>query len=137
MSAAPAPAPLPETAMPDADARKPAPLGRHARRGRFMLQHCASCGKVRNYPRPVCPQLLLDGKRVFSRSAARTARHALDGVATIVQFLLQGTAPYIGGRWSDMDAGVRMNAPLRGVRCRGLNSGQKVRLQSSSQRAKR
>ena len=54
MSTAPAPAPLPERPMPT-PTRESQPYWDGMREGRFMLQHCASCGKVRHYPRPVCP----------------------------------------------------------------------------------
>ena len=49
-----APAPQPERPMPT-PTRESQPYWDGLREGKLMLQHCASCGKVRHYPRPVCP----------------------------------------------------------------------------------
>jgi len=46
--------PLPERPLPT-PTRESQPFWDGMREGRFMLQHCAACGKVRHYPRPVCP----------------------------------------------------------------------------------
>ena len=46
--------PAPERPMPT-PTRESKPYWDGLREGRFMLQHCAACGKVRHYPRPVCP----------------------------------------------------------------------------------
>ena len=43
-------------------------------------------------------------------------------------FFFKAQAPYIVAL-VDMDAGVRVNAPLRGVDAEGLKLGQKMRLQ--------
>ena len=49
-----APAPAPERPLPT-PTRESQPYWDGMREGKFMLQHCAACGKVRHYPRPVCP----------------------------------------------------------------------------------
>ncbi len=54
MSTVTAAAPAPERPLPT-PTRESQPFWEGMREGRFMLQHCAACGKVRHYPRPVCP----------------------------------------------------------------------------------
>ena len=46
--------PVPERPLPT-PTRESQPYWDGLRAHKLMLQHCAACGKVRHYPRPVCP----------------------------------------------------------------------------------
>jgi uncharacterized OB-fold protein len=126
MSTAPAPASLPERPMPT-PTRESQPYWDGMREGRFMLQHCASCGKVRHYPRPVCPHCF-SMESEFKEAPLDGAIHAWTVCHHPFNFFFKAQAPYIVAL-VDMDAGVRVNAPLRGVDAAALRLGQKVRLQ--------
>ena len=126
MSTAPAPAPVPERPMPT-PTRESQPYWDGMREGRFMLQHCASCGKVRHYPRPVCPHCF-SMESEFREAPLGGTIHAWTVCHHPFNFFFKAQAPYIVAL-VDMDAGVRVNAPLRGVDAAGLRIGQKVRLQ--------
>jgi uncharacterized protein len=96
------------------------------RERRLMLQHCATCGRVRHYPRPVCPHC-------FSMESTWKEAPLGGGVHTWTvchhpfNFFFKQAAPYIVAL-VDMDAGVRINAPLRGIAESDLKIGQRVRL---------
>ncbi|CAN5602032.1 Zn-ribbon domain-containing OB-fold protein [soil metagenome] len=126
MSTAPASAPLPERPMP-APTRESQPYWDGMREGRFMLQHCASCGKVRHYPRPVCPHCF-SMECTFKEASTGGTLHAWTVCHHPFNFFFKAEAPYIVAL-VDMAAGVRVNAPLRGFDAAGLEIGQKVRLQ--------
>jgi uncharacterized OB-fold protein len=126
MSAAPVAASLPERPMP-VPTRESQPYWDGMREGRFMLQHCASCGKVRHYPRPVCPHCF-SMECEFKEAPTGGALHAWTVCHHPFNFFFKAEAPYIVAL-VDMDAGVRVNAPLQGVDAAGLKIGQKVRLQ--------
>jgi uncharacterized OB-fold protein len=126
MSAAPASAPLPERPMPT-PSRESKPYWDGMREGRFMLQHCASCGKVRHYPRPVCPHCF-SMESEFKEAPLGGTLHAWTVCHHPFNFFFKAQAPYIVAL-VDMDAGVRVNAPLREVDAAGLKIGQKLRLQ--------
>ncbi|MCW5735704.1 MAG: Zn-ribbon domain-containing OB-fold protein [Enhydrobacter sp.] len=126
MSTAPAPAALPERPMPT-PTRESQPYWDGMREGRFMLQYCASCGKVRHYPRPVCPHCF-SMESEFREAPLGGTIHAWTVCHHPFNFFFKAQAPYIVAL-VDMDAGVRVNAPLRGVDAAGLKIGQKVRLQ--------
>jgi uncharacterized OB-fold protein len=126
MSTAPAPAPLPERPMPT-PTRESQPYWDGMREGRFMLQHCASCGKVRHYPRPVCPHCF-SMESEFKEASTGGTLHAWTVCHHPFNFFFKAEAPYIVAL-VDMEAGVRVNAPLRGVDAAGLRLGQKMRLQ--------
>lgn len=96
------------------------------REGRFTLQHCASCGKVRHYPRPVCPHCF--SMESEWREASRYGTiHTWTVCHHPFNFFFKQAAPYIVAL-VDMDAGVRVNAPLRGVPADQLKIGARVRL---------
>jgi len=126
MSTAPASAPLPERPMPT-PTRESQPYWDGMREGRFMLQHCASCGKVRHYPRPVCPHCF-SMESEFKEASLGGTIHAWTVCHHPFNFFFKAEAPYIVAL-VDMAAGVRVNAPLRGRDAAGLKIGQKVRLQ--------
>jgi uncharacterized OB-fold protein len=96
------------------------------REGRFMLQHCTACGKVRHYPRPVCPHCF-SMESEFKEAAQGGAIHAWTVCHHPFNFFFKAAAPYIVAL-VDMDAGVRVNAQLRGVTEADLKIGKRVRL---------
>jgi hypothetical protein len=96
------------------------------REGRFMLQHCAACGKVRHYPRPLCP-LCFSVDSEFKEAPTGGAIHSWTVCHHPFNFFFKSIAPYIVAL-VDMDAGVRVNAPLRDVLESDLGIGKRVRL---------
>ena len=97
------------------------------REGKLMLQHCASCGKVRHYPRPVCPHCF-SMESEFKAAAPSGKLHTWTVCHHPFNFFFNAEAPYIVAL-VDMDAGVRINAPLRGSAEADLKIGQPLRLQ--------
>ena len=94
--------------------------------GRFRLQRCADCGKVRHYPRPVCDACWsmnvtwrdASGKgRVHSWTVTHHAFHP--GFKLELPYALVTV---------DLDEGVRMNARLRGLDPAELRVGLPVRI---------
>jgi len=126
MSTAPTPAPLPERPMPT-PTRESQPYWDGMREGRFMLQHCASCGKVRHYPRPVCPHCF-SMESEFKEAPLGGTIHAWTVCHHPFNFFFKAEAPYIVAL-VDMDGGVRVNAPLRGVDAANLEIGRRVLMQ--------
>ena len=125
MSTTPAPA-APERPMP-VITRESQPYWDGMREHKLMLQHCASCGKVRHYPRPVCPHCFsMENKW---EEAPLTGRiHTWTVCYHPFNFFFKAEAPYIVAL-IDMDGGVRINAPLRGTPADRLKIGQRARLQ--------
>ncbi len=119
-------APAPERPMP-AITRESQPYWDGLREHKLMLQHCASCGKVRHYPRPVCPHCFsMESK--WEEVPLTGKLHTWTVCHHPFNFFFKAQAPYIVAL-VDMDAGVRINAPLRGTPEGALKIGQKVRLQ--------
>jgi hypothetical protein len=122
MSTTPAP---PERPLP-APTRDSQPYWDGMREGRLMLQHCAACGKVRHYPRPVCPHCFsMESK--WEEAPLGGKIHTWTVCHHPFNFFFKQAAPYVVAL-VDMDAGVRVNAPLRGVAEKDLEIGAKVRL---------
>ena len=96
------------------------------REGRFMLQHCAACGKVRHYPRPVCPHCF-SMESSFKEAPLGGAIHTWTVCHHPFNFYFKAQVPYIVAL-VDMDAGVRVNAQLRGVAEADLEIGRRVTL---------
>jgi uncharacterized OB-fold protein len=126
MSTAPQPAPLPERPMP-VPTRESQPYWDGLREGKLMLQHCASCGTVRHYPRPVCPHCFAMESE-FKAAPLTGKLHAWTVCHHPFSFFFKAEAPYIVAL-VDMDGGVRINAPLRGIAADDLAIGQFLRLQ--------
>ena len=125
MSTTPA-APAPERPMP-VPTRESQPFWDGMREGKFMLQHCASCGKVRHYPRPVCPHCF-SMESEFKEVPLTGKIHTWTVCHHPFNFFFKAQAPYIVVL-VDMDAGVRVNAPLRGIDAASLKIGQPLQLQ--------
>src|SRR5262249_15827149 len=122
MSTAPPP---PDRPLPT-PTRDSQPFWDGLREGKFMLQHCASCGRARHYPRPVCPHCF-SMESVFKEASLEGKVHTWTVCHHPFHFFFKQTAPYIVVL-ADMDAGVRVNAPLRGVAEGDLRIGMRVRL---------
>jgi hypothetical protein len=97
------------------------------REGKLMLQHCAACGKVRHYPRPVCPHCF-SMESEFKAAPLTGTLHTWTVCRHPFNFFFKAQAPYIVAL-VDMEGGVRINAPLRGVEASQLKIGQPVKLQ--------
>jgi uncharacterized OB-fold protein len=94
--------------------------------GRLRLQRCADCGKVRHYPRPMCDACYsmnvawfdASGRgRVHSWTVTHHAFHP--GFKVDLPYALVTV---------DLEEGVRMNAPLRGLDPAELRVGLPVRV---------
>ena len=118
-------APAPERPMP-APTRDSQPYWDGLREGRFVLQHCAACGKVRHYPRPVCPHCFSMETR-WEAAPLSGKVHTWTVCHHPFNFFFKQMAPYIVAL-VDMDAGVRINAPLTGLAETDLGVGRRVRL---------
>lgn len=103
-----------------------APFWTGMRDNRLMLQHCAKCGAVRHYPRPVCPYCLsMESK--WQEASLGGMIHAWTVCHHPFNAFFKETVPYIVVL-VDMDAGVRINAPLRGLAEADLAIGKRVRM---------
>jgi len=120
-----APAAAPERPMPT-PTRESQPYWDGLREGKLMLQHCAACGKVRHYPRPVCPHCF-SMESEFKAAPLGGTLHTWTVCHHPFNFFFKAQSPFIVAL-VDMDAGVRINAPLRGVAESDLKIGQKVTL---------
>ena len=95
--------------------------------GKLILQSCASCGKVRHYPRPVCPHCYsLETRWIEAKGRGKIhswtiAHHAFHpGFKAELPYTLVTV---------DLDEGVRMQAQLKGaVPSGGLKIGMPVRI---------
>jgi uncharacterized protein len=118
--------PAPERPLPT-PTRESQPYWDGLREHKFMLQHCVACGKVRHYPRPVCPHCF-SMESTFKEAPSGGKIHAWTICHHPFNFFFKHVTPYIVAL-VDMDAGVRVNAPLRGVKEADLEVGSRVRLQ--------
>jgi uncharacterized OB-fold protein len=127
MSQAPAPAapPAPERPLPT-PTRESQPYWDGMREGRFLLQYCSSCGKVRHYPRPVCPHCF-SMESEFREAPLGGSVHAWTVCHHPFNFFFKASAPYIVAL-VDMDAGVRVNTQLHGIPEAELKIGRRVKL---------
>lgn len=117
--------PVPERPLPT-PTRESQPFWDGMREHKFQLQHCAACGKVRHYPRPVCPHCFSMESR-WEEAPLGGKIHAWTVCHHPFNFFFKQAAPYIVAL-VDMDAGVRVNAPLRGIAETDLKIGRRVRL---------
>lgn len=100
--AKPLPEPSPDTA----------PYWAALREGRLDLQACADCGKIRHYPRPVCPHCYsMNAKWV--PSSGRGKVHSWTIAHHPFHPGFKGELPYTLVT-VDLEEGVRMQAQFRG-----------------------
>ena len=104
--------------------RESVPYWEGMREGRFRLQHCTACGKVRHYPKPVCPHCF-SMESDWREAPLGGKVHSWTVCHHPFNFFFKQAAPYVVVL-VDMDAGVRVNAPLRGVAEGDLRIGQRV-----------
>jgi len=117
--------PLPDRPLPR-PTRESQPFWDGVREGKFMIQHCTACGRPRDYPQPVCPHCW--SMESDFREAPLTGRvHSWTVCHHASNFAFKAATPYIVVL-ADMDAGVRVNAPLHGVSEADLRIGLPVRL---------
>ena len=117
--------PIPERPLPT-PTRESQPYWEGLKEGKFRLQHCTSCGKVRHYPRPVCPHCF-SMESEFRDAPTGGAIHTWTVCHHPFNFFFKASAPYIVAL-VDMDAGVRVNATLTGIAEADLKIGRRVRL---------
>jgi hypothetical protein len=94
--------------------------------GRFVLQRCADCGKVRHYPRPVCDAC-------YSMNAGWAAA---SGLGAVHSWTITHHAFHPGFKADlplilltvDLAEGVRMQAQGRGIAAEELRVGLKVKV---------
>jgi len=95
--------------------------------GKLMLQACASCGKVRHYPRPVCPHCWSLETR-WSEASGRGKVHSWTISHHAFHPGFKPDLPYTL-LTVDLDEGVRMQAQLGGpAPSGGLKVGLPVRI---------
>jgi uncharacterized protein len=115
----------PQRPLP-APTRESKPYWDAMKEGRFRLQHCASCGRVRHYPKPVCPHCF--SMESEWRDAPLGGKvHSWTVCHHPFNFFFKQQAPYIVAL-VDMEVGVRVNAPLRGLAESDLEIGRRVTL---------
>jgi uncharacterized OB-fold protein len=125
MSTAMPTAPAPERPMPS-PTRESQPYWDGLREGRFMLQHCSACGRIRHYPRPVCPHCF-SMESTYKEMPTGGAIHSWTVCHHPFNFYFKATVPYVVAL-VDMDAGVRVNAQISGIAEGDLAIGKRVRL---------
>ena len=118
--------PLPERPLPT-PTRESQPYWDGMREHKFRLQHCTSCGEVRHYPRPVCPHCF-SMESAWKDASLGGKIHSWTVCHHPFNFFFKQAAPYVVAL-IDMDAGVRVNAPLRGLAEVELKIGRRVRLE--------
>lgn len=81
--------------------------------GRLMLQACGQCGKVRHYPRPVCPHCWsLEARWTEARGTGRV--HSWTVTHHAFHHGWKGELP-VTLLTVDLNEGVRMQAAMRGA----------------------
>lgn len=112
--------PLPE---PSPDTQ---PYWEGLHQGKLRLQACNDCGKVRHYPRPVCPYChsmavkWVDSKGTGQVHSWTVAHHAFHPG-------FKGELPYTLVT-VELDEGVRVQAQLRGTEASALKLGLSVKI---------
>jgi uncharacterized OB-fold protein len=89
--------------------------------GRFLIQHCAACGKHVYFPRALCPHC----------GAAEPALVAPAGGGTVAAGTTIGRKPDQGGNYHvclvDLDEGVRLLSRVEGLAPEAVQIGMRVR----------
>ncbi len=103
-----------------------APYWEGMKQGKLLLQCCADCGKVRHYPRPVCPYCYSMAHRWTEAKGTGTvqswtiAHHAFHpGFKAELPYILVTV---------DLAEGVRMQAQLKGAEASELKLAMPVRI---------
>jgi uncharacterized OB-fold protein len=94
--------------------------------GRLLLQSCGACGRVRHYPRPLCDACYsFDVRWIEAKGQGAIHSWTITHHAFNPGFKLE--LPYVLAT-VDLTEGVRMQAPLRGVKAEDLRIGMPVRI---------
>jgi uncharacterized OB-fold protein len=97
-----------------------------ARQGRFVLQTCADCGKIRHYPRPVCDECYSLAVR-WTEASGRGRVHSWTVAHHAYHPAFKGEVPYVL-LTVELDEGVRALGRLAGEASERLRLDQPVRL---------
>ena len=93
--------------------RESAPYWEGMREGRFCLQHCAACGKVRHYPKPVCPHCF-SMESEFREAPTGGTIHTWTVCHHPFNFFFKAEAPYIVALVEDRKS-TRLNSSHRSL----------------------
>lgn len=89
--------------------------------GRFLIQHCAACGRHVYFPRAVCPHCGADEPALVPPA----------GTGTVAAVTTIGRKPDAGGNYHvclvDLDEGVRLLSRVEGLAPDAVAIGQRVR----------
>lgn len=89
--------------------------------GRFLIQHCAACGRHVYFPRAICPHC----------GAGEPALVAPAGLGTVAAVTTIGRKPDQGGNYHvclvDLDEGVRLLSRVDGLAPDAVQIGMRVR----------
>lgn len=94
--------------------------------GRLLLQKCGQCGKIRHYPRPLCDECFSFDVTWIEASGRGTVHswtithHAFNPGFKLELPLVLVTV--------DLEEGVRMQVPLRGVKDESIKLGMPVQI---------
>ena len=94
--------------------------------GRLLLQKCGQCGKIRHYPRPLCDECFTFEVTWIEASGRGTVHswtithHAFNPGFKLELPLVLVTV--------DLEEGVRMQVPLRGVKDESIKLGVPVQI---------
>lgn len=93
---------------------------------RLLLQMCGNCGKMRHYPRPLCDACYsFEVKWIEAKGTGKVHSWTITHHAFHPGF--KAELPYVLVT-VDLDEGVRVQAPLRGVEASDLRIGLPVRV---------
>jgi uncharacterized OB-fold protein len=96
------------------------------KQGKLLLQCCSACGKVRHYPRPVCPHCYSMEHRWIEAKGSGTV-HSWTIAHHAFHPGFKGDLPYTLVT-VDLAEGVRMQAQLHGAEATSLAVGLPVRI---------
>jgi len=94
--------------------------------GKFLLQRCGDCGKVRFYPRPVC-DACYSMKAEWVEGSGRGTVHSWTVTHHAFHPGFKGDLPYLL-LTVDLEEGVRMQAQARGIAQDQVQVGMKVKV---------
>jgi uncharacterized OB-fold protein len=103
-----------------------APYWEALRKHVLVLQRCTGCGRVRHYPRPMC-SACHSMEYDWVRSSGRGRVHSWTVAHHAFHPGFKRDLPYVVAL-VDMEEGVRLNAPLRGVSSEAMRIGLPVRI---------
>ena len=112
----PLPEPTPDTA----------PFWKSLQEGKLRLQACAACGKLRHYPRPVCPHCYSMDQH-WVEATGRGTVHSWTIAHHAFHPGFKAELPYVLVT-VDLEENVRMQAQLRGVASDQLKIGLPVKV---------